>query len=599
MLEGENIVAVDADNCVGEAGIDAEIQNLVRNTYSEFSPSGKGVRALFYGNIGNHKSKTAPGQYGFEVFSTSGFVTLTGNLLPHVELLGLEDTIENVTPEFKDLCSRRFGEDRQAPGAAGDDPFAGLEKPLGLSIDRMTELLAQLDPDMGRDDWIRVGMALHFECEGDDTGLALWDEWSANGGKYPSSEALRAQWESFSRPRPAGRRPVTMASVIRMVKLANQAAQPQQAATVEEVEAAVAETPAGDPKGAVATPEGFAGKYPMVSANALSRRPPGDWLIKGVIPRADVIVLFGASGSGKSFVALDLAAAIARGEDWRGHKSKKGRVLIIAAEGGGGVGKRLKAYAQHHGLDLAGMDIGVIVAAPNFLQKEEIFEVVSTIRAGGGVDLIIADTFAQVTPGANENAGEDMGLAMGNAKALREATGAPVLLIHHAGKDAARGARGWSGIKAAADAEIEIIKYENGGREIRISKMKDGDDGLQWGFKLEIITVGRDADGDDITSCVAVDAEVPMPPADDKPRSGVRSYTKMESFVLDMVDTIDKSIESMPTEEFINVCAEAMPVPGEDERDNRKGNVRRSVMALCKGKEALLELKHGYVFFHK
>jgi hypothetical protein len=439
-------------------------------------------------------------------------------------------------------------------------------------------------------------MALHHECQGDDTGLTLWDEWSAGGGKYPSSEALKAQWESFDRPRPAGRRPVTMATVMRMAK---QASQPPGAATAEEVEAAVAETPAGDPKGAVATPEGFGGKYPIVSANVLSRRPPGEWLIKGILPRADVIVLFGASGSGKSFVALDLAAAIAQGIDWRGHKSIKGRVLVIAAEGGGGVGKRLKAYAKHHNLDLVDMDIGVIVAAPNFLHKEEIFEVVAAIRASGGVDLIIADTFAQVTPGANENAGEDMGLAMGNAKALREATGAPVLLIHHAGKDAARGARGWSGIKAAADAEIEIIKHEAGGREIRISKMKDGDDGLAWGFKLEVITVGRDADGDDITSCVAVDAAVPLPPADDEPRSGVKQYTRFETIVLDMVDTIDKSRVSVPMEELIDLCIEAMPPPEEGERDSRRPSISRALQNLCKGKEAPLELRHGMVVLYR
>ena len=390
-----------------------------------------------------------------------------------------------------------------------------------------------------------------------------------------------------------------MATVMRMAKQASQPTGPEQAATAEEVEAAVAETPAGDPKGAVATPEGFGGKYAIVSASALSQRPPGDWLIKGVIPRADVIVLFGASGSGKSFVALDMAAAIARGEDWRGHKAKKGRVLIIAAEGGGGVGKRLKAYAQHHGLDLSGIDIGIIVAAPNFLHKEESFEVVAAVKASGGVDLIIADTFAQVTPGANENAGEDMGLAMGNAKALREATGAPVLLIHHAGKDAARGARGWSGIKAAADAEIEIIKHETGGREIRISKMKDGDDGLQWGFKLEVVTVGKDNDGDDITSCVAVDAAVPLPPADDKPRGGVKSYSKMESLILDTIDTVDKSINKMEMMEFLQLCLDAMPPAEEHERDNRKGALSRALMGLCKGKDAPIAMMHGCVIFYQ
>lgn len=589
------ITALDFDKCVDANGSMPDIvRQIVSRTYAEYSPSGQGIRAFLRGNLGNHKSEAKNNPFGFETFASSGFVTFTGNALPSVELLGLEDMIAAIEPTVEGLCRQRFGEERQVTGVAGDDPFAGLEKPLGLSIDRMEELLAQLDPDMGRDDWIRVGMALHHECEGDDTGFTLWNEWSENGGKYPSEEALKAQWESFARPRPAGRRPVTMATVLRLVKQTAPEASAAQAATAEELQAVTDKTPAGDPAGVVATSESFSGKYPIMSASALSRRPPGDWLIKGVLPKADVVVLFGPSGSGKSFVALDMAASIARGIPWRERKTKKGRVLIIAAEGGTGFGKRLKAYAQHHKINAADLDIGVIVAAPNFLQKEEIFEVVAAIRNSGGVDLIITDTFAQVTPGANENAGEDMGLALANAKALREATGALVMLIHHAGKDITRGARGWSGIKAAVDAEIEIVKHETGGREIDISKMKDGEDGLRWGFKLEIVKLGLDADGDDITSCVAVDAEVPLPPPEDE-RKGVKRLSGMESFVLEVAETLDISITSIELNAFQDICVAALPEPEVGKRDSRLNQVFGAIQSLAKASNPRIRLQHGMV----
>lgn len=592
------ITALDFDKCVDANGAMPEIvQHVAAITYCEYSPSGTGIRAFLRGNLGNHKSDARQNPFGFETFSSSGFVTFTGHALDSVELLGLENTVAAVSPQIEAFSRQRFGPDRQATGPEGDDPFAGLEKPLGLTIDRMEELLGQLDADMSRDDWIRVGMALHHECEGDDTGFSLWNDWSAKGSKYPSEEALKAQWDSFSRPRPAGRRPVTMASVLRMVNRATPEPLPAQAATVEELQAVAAETPAGDPKGAVATAPGFTGKYPIASARALSERPPGEWLIKGVLPQADVIVLFGPSGSGKSFVALDMAAAIARGITWRERKVKKGRVLIIAAEGGGGVGKRIKAYAQHHKISMEELDIGVIVASPNFLHKEEIFEVVAAIRNCGGVDLIIADTFAQVTAGANENAGEDMGLAMANAKALREATGAPVMLIHHAGKDTTRGARGWSGIKAAADAEIEIIKYEHGGREIRISKMKDGEDGLQWGFKLNVVKLGVDKDGDDLSSCVVLEAEVPQPPVEEK-RENVKSYTANERHVLCVIDEmVDKAEQSIRLEALTQLCVDALPPVEEGKRDTRKSNMTTAITSLSKGKEAPLRMQHGYIFF--
>lgn len=600
-LEEFGITALDFDKCVDANGHMPEVvKQIVSRTYAEYSPSGKGVRAFLRGNLGNHKSRATSDQFGFETFSTSGFVTFTGHALPTVELLGLENTMAPVDASVQDLCRQRFGDERPAAGAAGDDPFAGLEKPLGLTIERMEGLLADIDPDLGRDDWIRVGMALHFECQGDDTGFSLWNDWSAKGGKYPSEEALKAQWESFDRPRPAGRRPVTMATVMRLAKQANPGQAASQAATAEELQAAMADTPAGNPKDAFATKTEFGGKYKILSANTLSQRPPGDWLVKGVIPLADILVMFGPSGSGKSFVALDVAASIARGIPWRERKAKKGRVLIIAAEGGTSFGKRLKAYAQHHNISPADLDIGIIIAAPNFMQKDEIIEIVSAIRNAGGADLIIADTFAQVTSGANENAGEDMGLALANAKALREATGAPVMLIHHAGKDVSRGARGWSGIKAAVDAEIEIIKHESGGREIFISKMKDGEDGLQFGFKLEIVKLGTDADGDDITSCVAVEAEVPVaPPPEETTRKGVKAYSVDETHVLKVAEEMDISVTVMPLEEFITVCVDKLPPLEEGKRDARRARMMMALQSLTKRPETPVNLRSGIVWLYE
>ena len=196
------IVALDFDNCIDSDGhLPPEIQEIVSLTYAEYSPSGKGVRAFFRGNVGNHKSPTTPSQYGFETFSTTGFVTVTGNMLPGTELLGLENTVADVPDVVRVLCDRRFGKSTPDPADDETDPLATLKLKIGLSYESMLKLLERLDPDMGRDEWIRVGMALHHECDGDDTGFELWNDWSAGGGKYPSYDAVRAQWDSFDRPR--------------------------------------------------------------------------------------------------------------------------------------------------------------------------------------------------------------------------------------------------------------------------------------------------------------------------------------------------------------------------------------------------------------
>jgi hypothetical protein len=588
MLADWGITALDFDNCVGlDGALPPEIMDIVGETYSEYSPSGNGVRAFVRGSLGNSKAPTTPTDYGFETFSSSGFVTFTGQTTPYCEVLGLEDTISEPPAVLQTLCERRFTQ-RSAPaaGLSEDDRFWNDATPaLGLTVEGMEALLAKLDPSMGREDWIRVGMALHHETQGDDTGFELWDEWSAGGYTYPGTEGLRTQWDSFTRREGSGRAPVTMASVIKMAKDASPPTPSSEDLSRAATEAAKAAEP-------------YAGRFPVVSAGDLSRRKPVDWLIKGVLPRADLVVLFGASGSGKSFVGIDLMAAIARGTPWRERRVKKGRAVIIAAEGGGGMGKRIEAYCQHHDINADDLDMGIITAPPNFMNGDDITDLVRAISASGGADVIMVDTFAQVTPGANENAGEDMGRALANARALRDATGAVVVLVHHAGKDASKGSRGWSGIKAAADAEIEVVRDEDSPvREIRVSKMKDGDDGLRWAFRLEVLDVGTDGDGDVITSCVAVEADLPPPSAKGKDKPG-RKLGRIETHIAELLESVvDPLAQDIDLDEAIRLCVEGMPKPEPGKRDVRRQHVDRALRSLCKGDEPLLAIKHGRVIF--
>ena len=68
-----------------------------------------------------------------------------------------------------------------------------------------------------------------------------------------------------------------------------------------------------------------------------------EWIIEGVLPKAALGDLFGSSGSGKTFLALDMVAAISEGTDWRGLDVVRGRVAYICAEGASGFRKRLRA----------------------------------------------------------------------------------------------------------------------------------------------------------------------------------------------------------------------------------------------------------------
>ena len=574
---------LDFDNCVDVAGnMPAEIGSIVSRTYAEYSPSGKGIRAALKGDLGNHKSPTTPDDYGFETFSSSGFVTFTGNILPACDVLGHQDTIADVDDVTRALCERRFGARSQAVFDP-EDFMAGREPRLGLTIAKMEALLAVLDPSMGREPWLRIGFALHHETEGDDTGFELWDEWSSDGDTYPGTEGLRHQWDSFKGG--TGKHLTTMRSVIKMAKEAGYREPDNREAVIAKAEVMMAELPSKS-----------VGRFGPVPIYDLSLAPPMQWLIKGVLPRGELGVLFGASGSGKTFVALDLAFSVARGNAWRDRRTARGRVVIIAAEGAGGIGKRGEAYARYHEFDLRGIDLHVIPAAPNFLDNDDISEVMAEIGNIGPVDLVIIDTFAQVTPGANENTSEDIGRALANLKLLYGVTNAMNLVVAHAGKDLSKGVRGWSGLKAAADVQIEVLRHENGDREIIIEKMKDGEDGIRWGFKLEVVEVGIDYDGDIITSCVAVPTELQAKV--EQERIGLKRRGRVENHVLEIM-TLFGEQSIVGAVELIDRAVAALQPPEDGKRDTRRQSVTRAIQALSKEKDGPLRLEGGKIIFYE
>lgn len=313
-------------------------------------------------------------------------------------------------------------------------------------------------------------------------------------------------------------------------------------------------------------------RFGVIPAGDFAARPAPKWIIKGIMPRAELLVLFGESGAGKSFTALDLAGAVARGVDWRGHKVKQGRVVYVAAEGAGGFRNRLVAYAIKEGVTLADIPLGVIANAPNLLEKAEAIEVA---RAIGRADVVIIDTFAQATAGANENSGEDIGKALAHCKGIHRATGALVILVHHAGKDLTKGARGWSGLRAAADAEIEVSRQDPV-RMLRMSKQKDGEDGTKFYFDLTTIPIGQDEDGDLITSCV-MNYEVSAPVVQQK---GPK-LNQWEALVMSAVTLIGESQSAGIEKKAVIDDAIVEYKNGGGESKNAKDLARRAIKTLA------------------
>jgi hypothetical protein len=321
------------------------------------------------------------------------------------------------------------------------------------------------------------------------------------------------------------------------------------------------------------------GRFKVVPPEEFANGPALEWIVKGILPKAELAVVYGESGSGKTFKIFDLAAAVSRGVPWRDRKVRQGRVVYVCAEGGRGFALRMRAYARRHNVPLT-MLPAVISDVPHLLDPTHVAAIAHEIKQTGGASLIVIDTLAATTPGANENAGEDMGKAIDHCKTLHKLTdGALVVLVHHSGKDATKGARGWSGLKGAIDAEIEI-KRVGDFRTATITKMKDGADGASFPFKLQVVSLGIDEDGDDITSCVI--EHVDETPAVRERRPPLKGPNQI--LVMKTARDVLAGGKTAYMPDFVDACVEGMPntaKPGE--RDTRKQRIRAAIDALVAG----------------
>ena len=233
-----------------------------------------------------------------------------------------------------------------------------------------------------------------------------------------------------------------------------------------------------------------------------------DELIEGLITAGSFSVVYGDSNSGKTFFALSLATALATGRECYGRRVDPGLVVYLASEAPASIRSRMQAIKRYHGCDLA--DLAMVPVPLNFYRDDSdanaVIALVRAIEASRGkpVRLIIADTLARMSAGANENSGEDMGPVMARFDRVAQSTGAALLVIHHAGKDAAKGARGWSGIRAHVDTEIEVVERD-GVRSAAVTKQRElPSKGEDIYFRLEVVNMGTTKFGAPATTCVAI-----------------------------------------------------------------------------------------------
>lgn len=234
-----------------------------------------------------------------------------------------------------------------------------------------------------------------------------------------------------------------------------------------------------------------------------------DYVIKHILPSQSLCSIYGPSGSYKSFLAVSWACHIAAGVPWSDRKVTQGAVLYIVGEGGVGVPRRIKAWEQVH---KQSADNLFLVNRPVFpVRRQEVNEVLLAAceveaECGLPVRLVVIDTLARCFGGNDENDARDMGAFIEGCDTIKQATGATVLVVHHSGKDEAKGARGSSSFRAALDAEFNV-KREGEGKALILSctKMKDAEELERKAYDLRTAELFTDNDGDKVYSLVVRD----------------------------------------------------------------------------------------------
>jgi hypothetical protein len=235
----------------------------------------------------------------------------------------------------------------------------------------------------------------------------------------------------------------------------------------------------------------------LMSAEDVLNLPPPEWLVEDVLPADALGVLFGRPGTKKSFLALDLALCVANGLPFlNDHPTKQGRVIYVAAEGRAGMSIRLEAWMTAFG----------VPEVPDFFLYPQAVPLTDDRYGPAFVEmcrllkpkLVVIDTLARSMGSADENSTRDMSALMNTIDAVRNATGAMVLLVHHTTKGGEQ-YRGNSSLEGAMDTMLQMTE-EEATEILKLScfKQKEGVESLVKWMTLEVVPVR----GGLTTSCV-------------------------------------------------------------------------------------------------
>lgn len=248
----------------------------------------------------------------------------------------------------------------------------------------------------------------------------------------------------------------------------------------------------------------------FVRLSEMGDRPTAiDWLIKGYLVRDTTAQLFGDPGSGKSFIALDMALSIATGKEWLGRKTKSGPVFYIAGEGLQGLQRRKEAWLRYNGIEDRSAPFWLSDGATRLSDPEQLAALIADIDAATAEEgmpyLLVIDTVARNFGNGDENSTQDMNAFIAALDTLRQRYRCCILLVHHTGHADKSRARGSIALFGSLDAEYRVEKIGDDTVQMVSTRQKDNDDPQPLAWTLTRYNLPwADEDGDPLNSAVLV-----------------------------------------------------------------------------------------------
>ena len=236
--------------------------------------------------------------------------------------------------------------------------------------------------------------------------------------------------------------------------------------------------------------------YEVLDEAQILTLPDPVFLIDEMVIENSLGFIYGAPGSGKSFIAIGIGLTLATGQKtwWDRAVNATGPVLMVSSEGTADMKNRIAAWRKASCVTDPSQ-FHLIRQTINFMDagdRDKLHRTISAMAAKLSTNpvMIIVDTLSRAMAGSDENDQASASMMVQACDQLRETWNTTVLCIHHTSRMG--NMRGSTVFEGAADFIFGVEK-EQGAQSgiITAKKIKAAEDGWNLTFNLRKIPVGE------------------------------------------------------------------------------------------------------------